>query len=111
VAATIITIIAVVALVPVSIFVAGLLHLLRRRPHPPGSFTREQWKEGMERGDVDWQRDLLTRSNHQSVGLTPGQFLGLLREVQQTVKEEPALSAYWDRRHQLERVLKQERQG
>ncbi|MBI5715965.1 MAG: NACHT domain-containing protein [Chloroflexi bacterium] len=78
---------------------------------PPGSFTPESWKKSIEKADGDRQERLLLRTDHQSLSLTAGQFLGVLKEVQPMIKQEPALSTYWEQRDRLGEALRQERQG
>jgi hypothetical protein len=78
---------------------------------PPGSFTSEEWKRRITKASVSQQKRLLRRTNHQSLDLTPEAFLETLEEINSAIKEEPAASAYWSQRDQLEQVLKQEKQG
>jgi hypothetical protein len=81
-----------------------------RTPYRPGTFTPERWK-ALLRESPERQVDLLSRADHQSLGLRPEEHLELLREVESLCQQEPALSVYWERRDQLEQALKQERQG
>jgi hypothetical protein len=83
--------------------------LLRRRMYSPGSLKEDVWRARIERANAAQQSDLLMRTDHRSVGLKPEQFLTLVQSIESKIKGEPALSTYWERRHELEEVLRQER--
>ncbi len=83
----------------------------QRRPLERGSYTESGWKARLKSADPVVQQEMILLTNHQSLGLNPQQFLGVLQDVQDLIKKEPALSTYWARRSDLEQVLKQERQG
>jgi hypothetical protein len=90
----------------------GILDPLLRQPRPsPGSFSPAEWKARIQKADAHKQHLLLLRTDHQALALTPTEFLEVLREIRPAIKEEPALSTYWDQRDQLEQGLRQERQG
>ena len=93
--------------------IRGLIRLMRWNLGmlPPGYFKPDEWKRLVEMADPIKQSLLLTRTNHQTLGMNAEQFLDVLRNVSQAIKEEPALSTYWNQRDQLEQVLKQERLG
>jgi len=102
------------------VLVACLVILLRSlaviifphpKPYPPGSFTPTEWKQRLAQSDTEDQKDLLLRTNHETVGLLPPDFLELLKEVKPLIKEDPAASTYWTQRDKLQDVLRQERQG
>jgi hypothetical protein len=82
-----------------------------RRMFPPNSFSPEEWKARIRRAGRWKQRELLRRTNHQSLGLGPKDYLEVLREVRASFEQEPAASLYWNLRDQLEQAIKQERQG
>ncbi|MCP4105094.1 MAG: hypothetical protein GY749_06095 [Desulfobacteraceae bacterium] len=110
--AIIILLITVVFFIIVLKRVSHLLSILwRKKMYPPNSFTIEIWKDRISQANESQQTDLLLRTNHQIIGLTPEAFLELLYDIQSLLKKEPALSAYWEKRNQLEEILKQERQG
>ena len=88
-----------------------LIQFARRRPFPQGSFTAEYWKQQFAAGNAASQYEFLLRTNHQSLALAPKEFLIVLREIGPSVKGEPAVSTYWERRNELEELLKQERSG
>jgi hypothetical protein len=92
-------------------FLRWLAYFTRRRPYPPGTFTESGWKLLIGSERPERQEYILSRTTHQSLGLTPTQFLGVLQEVSALIEEEPALSTYWSHRAELEQVLKQERKG
>jgi hypothetical protein len=88
-----------------------LYFLLRLRVHPPRSFTPDQWRQRMRSYSAARQAELIVRTDHQSVGVTPAEFLDVLDGIVSVIEAEPALSTYWQYRAELEQVLKQERQG
>ena len=88
------------------------LAVLRRRwPYPRGSFTPDEWKLRLQAAHPVKQEGLILRTNHESVSLSPQEFIDLLAEVHSLIREEPALSTYWAHRAEIEQILKQERQG
>jgi hypothetical protein len=93
-----------------------LLRMLRyaitaRWMYPPRSFTPETWKDLMKNASPKRQEDILLRTHHQSLGVNAVNYLQVLKEIEPLVREEPALSTYWDQRDQLEQALRQERRG
>ena len=82
-----------------------------RRPYPPDSFTPQQWLECLSDATPRCQDQLLRRTTHQALGLDAKEFLDVLREARGIVQADPALGTYWRTRHDLEQILKQERQG
>src|SRR5262249_16904382 len=83
------------------------------RPHvlSPRSFTPVQWTTRMCSLSAARQADLIARTDHQSLGLMPDEFLEVLNRLAPHISEEPALSVYWQHRAELEQILKQERNG
>jgi hypothetical protein len=71
----------------------------------------EDWKYQLNDADAYQQQKLLIETNHQTLGIKPDQFLIVLTEAASSIKEEPALSTYWEKRDRLEQVLRQERLG
>ncbi len=107
-----------VLLIGALLFLLGreLIWLMRllvvpRSPYPPVSWLPGEWKVTLQQAQPRQQRDLLRRTTHQTLGLRPNEFLHFLIEIEPLVREEPALSAYWEGRDQLEQALRQERQG
>jgi hypothetical protein len=87
------------------------LRYLASSPFPPGSFTREEWLKLLEPRSAGDQEEILLRTTHESLSLTPSGFLDVLNSAGSMIKGEPALSTYWRRRAELEQVLRQERRG
>jgi hypothetical protein len=84
----------------------------RQRELPHGDVRQELPDRGVFRAiRRGRQAELVVRTDHQSVGVTPAEFLDVLEAVAPVVVAEPALSTYWQYRAELEQVLKQERQG
>jgi hypothetical protein len=77
----------------------------------PGLLTAEAWQRLFETADPEMQASYLSRTDHQALGLTPEQFLDVLKAIRARITAEPALSVYWDLRDQLEQTLRQERRG
>jgi len=84
---------------------------LRPRMYGPQSFTPGEWQQRIRMSKPAQQAELISRTDHQSLGSTPAKFLGVLDAVKPAIRKEPALSTYWQHRADLEQVLKQERQG
>jgi NACHT domain-containing protein len=76
-----------------------------------GSLTSDDWKNGIRVSDANQQERLLLMTDYQSLSLTGNQYLDILKDIRSMIKEEPALSTYWEQRNRLEEALKQERQG
>jgi hypothetical protein len=84
----------------------------RPGPYGTGYFTVDEWKRLLGQSDKHGQEQLLLRTNHKTVGLKPSQFLAVLREIEPFIKkEDPAATAYWTLRDQLQEVERQEREG
>ena len=83
----------------------------RMRPYPFGYFKRSFWINKLESSNPAKQKELLLRTTNQSLSMDGETFLELLKEVREKIKEEPAQSTYWEKRNQLEAILKQERLG
>jgi hypothetical protein len=84
----------------------------RRERLPHRAFTPDTWKARMRGLGPAQQKDLLYQTDHQTLGLgEEREFLPVLREIRPWIKAEPALSAYWAQRSQLEESLRQERRG
>ncbi|HEX4964419.1 MAG TPA: NACHT domain-containing protein [Thermoanaerobaculia bacterium] len=82
-----------------------------RRHLPMRSFRPSEWQSVLEKSSPHQQEDLLLRTRSQTLGLNPSEYLALLERIEPLIKEEPALSAYWDRRDQIEQSIRQERRG
>jgi hypothetical protein len=83
------------------------------RVFPAGSWAPKEWSAALRAASSKprEQSVLLARTDPQSLGLNPEDYLSLLVTIEPFVHKEPALSTYWGRRDQLEQVLRQERQG
>jgi hypothetical protein len=81
------------------------------RKYAPGSFSREVWRSRLAKSRARRQARHLLRTDHQSVSLSPSQYLALLKECEPLIRHEPALSVYWSAIDQLEQALRQERSG
>jgi len=82
-----------------------------RRPIGYAGFNSEGWKRELRELDSDSQATILSRTTHEMIGLSVNDYLVLLQEVEKHVRKEPALSAYWAKRYQLEQIIRQERIG
>jgi hypothetical protein len=98
-------------LIIVSVREFRYLFLLRPRIHRPGSFSPEQWTALVRSFSARKQAHLIACTDHQSLRVTPQQFLEILDSVAPAIKKDPAASVYWQHRHELQQVLKQERLG
>ena len=85
--------------------------LNNRQKYRPGSFTPPHWKEKIKTLSASDQASHLLRTDHQSLSITAQEFVDVLKDIAPLIKEEPALSTYWNQRDQIEQALKQERDG
>jgi hypothetical protein len=82
-----------------------ILGELRRLP----PLTGEQWELQFENLRSDQQAMFLRRTSARSLNLTDPDFLALVRKIEKHIQKEPALSAYWAKRHDLETIERQRR--
>jgi hypothetical protein len=76
-----------------------------------GRYNRELWAQKVRTLNPSYQARLLRRTTPEALGLSVNDFLTLLQEVEGNVQQEPALSAYWAKRYQIEQIVRQERVG
>jgi len=74
-------------------------------------FDVEDWSKRIAAADADTQRYMLRNIDQQKLSLNATDYLDYLKSIQPSIKEEPALSTYWELRYRLEEALRQERQG
>lgn len=84
---------------------------IRPRMFAPRSITPDDWQARLRAASAARQAELILRTDHQTLGLEPSSFLGLLEVIEPTITSEPALSAYWEHRAELEQVVRQQRRG
>jgi hypothetical protein len=72
-------------------------------------FSPPEWIDSIKEASPDKQEDMIIRTSHQTLDLNPEEFLNKLKKIQDHIKEEPALSIYWEKRDKLEQLLKQEK--
>jgi NACHT domain-containing protein len=75
------------------------------------SYDRTTWIQQLAKLDPPAQAALLRRTMPDAVNLQAHQFLALLQEAETSVQEEPAKSAYWAKRYQIEQIVRQEKVG
>lgn len=80
------------------------------RPFPAGSWKAGAWRQHLAGLPGHHQDGFLRRTDHQSLSLSAREFHDLLIDVETTIQEDAA-SAYWQKRHELDLVLRQERRG
>jgi len=83
-------------------------------PYFPGfwrlpSVGIEEWRLQLEALEADRQAMLIRRTTASSLNLSDSAFLALLRRIEKHIKKEPALSAYWAKRNDLEVIDRQQR--
>lgn len=80
---------------------------LRRRP----LLSSEEWRSQFEVLEPDRQARLIRRTTTRSLPdlRNDAAFLSLLRTIEKDIKKEPALSAYWAKRNDLEAIERQKR--
>ena len=80
-----------------------------RKVYPLGRFSSEDWIKSFKQSNSNEQHKLLLRSNHESLSLSAGEFINILKQIEDDVLEDPSASSYWELRYQLELILKQEK--
>jgi hypothetical protein len=92
------------------LFLAGstwrAMRISRYRPK-----DAEEFRLAVVRGDTTAQVALFKRTTHQSLGISPKEFLQLLEELEAEVKLGPVSEAYWPTRHKLEQAVRLESQN
>ena len=71
----------------------------------------KDWSNQIAAADAETQRYMLRNIDQQKLSLNATDYLDYLKSIQPSIKEEPALSTYWELRYRLEEALRQERQG
>lgn len=75
-------------------------------------FEPDSWKRMMAQADAHTQQLLLNRINVRELNEEQlKQALSLLEEIEHTIEGDPAASIYWDKRNNLEEILKQKEAG
>jgi hypothetical protein len=82
-----------------------------RGPIRRARFNSASWKQELRNRDPEFQAALLRRTTPETLDLPVGDFLTLLQEVENSIKGDPAQSAYWAKRQQIEQIIRQERIG
>jgi hypothetical protein len=70
---------------------------------------RDVWKTEFTAASPDDQAFMLRLTSATQLRLDAAQYVGLLEEVESAVTSEPALSAYWSRRHEIAQIARQAR--
>lgn len=86
-----------------------LIKLIGQFKHPQHS--SEAWKNKLQKLNSDYQAMYLKRTTPETLEISINDFLQLLIEVESYVQHEPALSAYWAKRYEIEQIIRQERIG
>ena len=73
--------------------------------------TPDEWRLALRTAKPEVQALNLRGVNHEQLGITPREYLELLESVEVHIRDEPALSIYWQIRGDLEQALRQERRG
>jgi hypothetical protein len=77
----------------------------------PARYGSEMWKQELRNRDPEFQAWTLRRTTPDTLNLSMSDFLMVLQEIENSIQKEPALSAYWAKRYQVEQTLRQERIG
>ena len=81
------------------------------RAYGPHSIEADQWASVFAGASTRSQATMLRMVTSDSFGMTPENYLALLKSVQSAVKTDPAASLYWSQRDQIEQELRQNRCG
>jgi hypothetical protein len=71
----------------------------------------ETWKKDMAGIRPEAQAASLRQTTPESLDVGVTGFLAVLKEIEDLIKKEPAASAYWAKRHEIEQILRQEQSG
>jgi hypothetical protein len=71
--------------------------------------TPEKWIAEIKAADAELQAELLTDVDNRSLRISPGEFLGLLTALEQSMLGDPAATAYWALRDKYEAIERQRR--
>lgn len=69
--------------------------------------SAQQWRAVLAAANPVEQKQLLDRTTHHMLNMTPSDFFALLIEIEPSIQIDPALSGYWAARHRVERILRQ----
>lgn len=83
--------------------------LLPSKPYPPNTFTPEEWEDFLRNARPARQKDLLLRTNHQSLGLRSHEFLEILQNAREHIWNQ-VHGVYIKRCGQLEEELRKQRE-
>lgn len=78
--------------------------------HKPAE-SDETWKRQFRGLDPNTQAGLLKRVTRGMFNLSDQKLLLLLEEIEPSIEKEPALSAYWEKRFEIEQITRQHRIG
>jgi hypothetical protein len=85
--------------------------VILRNVHFLGRSTGSQWAAEFQKLNAEGQAMALRRATPEWLNVTPAELLALLASVQEVVLPDPASSAYWAKRFEIEQILRQERMG
>lgn len=68
-----------------------------------------EWARRVKGADPGEQAWLLSEASPQALGVGAGEFLRVLEGLEDVVVQEPAASSYWEKRHTLEEITRQDR--
>ncbi len=72
--------------------------------------TPEKWAEQIRQGDAEMQAELLRGVDNASLGVSPREFLSIITTMERHIqKRDPAATAYWSLRNDLEQIDRQGR--
>lgn len=74
-------------------------------------FGAQNWARSFQKLDPGLQARLLRGTTPETLSMPPSDFLVLLQELEDKIQKEPALSAYWAKRYQIEQIVRHERRG
>ena len=78
---------------------------------PVRDISPDAWVEEFKNADAYAQAYLLLTANAKSLGVSPEEFLTILRQCERKVQPTPASSIYWQKCQEYYETVKQEREG
>lgn len=101
---------AILFLIVLGFLMRGLVPMIFSRRWP-AELSLEKQKQRFRDSAPEHQAFLLRRAMPEARSQTASELLGFLQDVENDVQEEPALSAYWSKRYEVEQILRQDKIG
>lgn len=102
----------ILGLIVSGVFIAAGIYFSRKFTQALPIVRKEksssEWEETVRRSDPQIQYVYLTGIRRQDLSLSTKEFLNILIQIEDNIKEDPAASAYWKLRHEVEETIRRE---